>query len=95
MLMIYKVLAIMINIRFYICIFAASSRGSGQRRGTTRERSRKDMGRLIKACIFDLSRTQSLKTPFYFFLGLVQAFFWVSPGVCLLTQKLKRTKCCV
>lgn len=82
----------MINIRFYICIFAASSRGSGQRRGTTRERSRMDMGRLLKACLFDLSRTQSVKTPFYFFLGLVQAFFWVLPGVYLRRRSLKVTK---
>lgn len=82
----------MINIRFYICIFAASSRGSGQRRGTTRERSRMDMGRLLKACLFDLSRTQSLKTPFYFFLGLVQAFFWAPFGVYLRRRSLKVTK---
>lgn len=82
----------MINIRFYICIFAAFPRGSGLRRGTTSERSGMDMGRLLKACLFDLSRTQSLMTPFYFFLGLVQAFFWVSPGVYLRGRSLKVTK---
>lgn len=83
----------MINNRFYICIFAASPRGSGLRRGTTLERLVMDMGRLIKACLFDLSRAQSLKTPPYFFLGLFQAFFWVLPGVCLLAQWLKVVKC--
>lgn len=82
----------MVNIRFNICIFAASSRGSGQRRGTTRERSRMDMGRLLKACLFDLSRTQSVMTPFYFFFGLVQAFFGVPFGVYLRRRSLKVTK---
>lgn len=71
MLMIYKVLAIMINIRFNICIFASSPRGRGQRRGTTRERLEADKGRRLVACKFDLSGTQQGIAPFHFFFGLV------------------------
>lgn len=82
----------MINISIKVCIFAAFPRGRRLRRGTTFERSGMDMGRLLKACLFDLSRTQSLRTPFYFFLGLVQAFFWVLPGVYLRRRSLKVTK---
>lgn len=82
----------MINNSFKVCIFAAFPRGRGQRRGATLERSGMDMGRLLVACLFDLSRTQSLKTPFYFFLGLVQAFFWAPSGVYLRSRSLKRAK---
>lgn len=82
----------MINISIKVCIFAVLPRGRGLRRGTTRERSEVDMGRLLKACLFDLSRTQSLRTPFYFFLGLVQVFFWVPFGVYLRSRSLKRAK---
>lgn len=46
MLTIHKVLAVMINIRIYICIFAMLPRGSGLRRGTTCERLEVDKGRL-------------------------------------------------
>lgn len=73
----------MINIRFNICIFAVLPRGSGLRRGTTCERLEVDMGRLVIACIFDHSRTLQRLAPFYFFFGLVQAYFWVTPRVCL------------
>lgn len=72
----------MINNRINICIFATLPRGSGQRRGTTRERLEVDMGRLVIACRFDPSRTQQRFAPFYFFLGLIQAYFWVFPRVC-------------
>ena len=67
----------MINISRLISIFAAASRGSGQRRGATRERSKSDKGRLLLACKFDLSRAQSLMIPLYFFFGLVLGFLWV------------------
>lgn len=73
----------MINNRINICIFAVLPRGSGQRRGTTRERLKVDKGRLVIACRFDLSRTPQGFAPFYFFLGLIQAYFWVFLGVCL------------
>lgn len=73
----------MINNRINICIFAVLPRGSRLRRGTTCERLEVDMGRLVIACKFDLSRTLQRLAPFYFFLGLIQAYFWVFPGVCL------------
>lgn len=73
----------MINNRINICIFAVLPRGSGQRRGTTRERLEVDKGRLVIACRFDHSRTLQRLAPFYFFLGLFQTYFWVSPRVCL------------
>lgn len=77
MLMISKVLAIMINISRFICTFVTLSRGSGQRRGTSRKRSKADKGRLILACKFDLSRVQSLMIPLYFFFGFVLGSLWV------------------
>lgn len=73
----------MINIQFNICIFAVLPRGSGLRRGTTCKRLVVDKGRLLIACRFDPSRTLQRLAPFYFFLGLFQAYFWVSLGVCL------------
>lgn len=73
----------MINILFNICIFAVLPRGSGQRRGTTRERLEVDKGRLLIACRFDPSRTPQRIAPSYFLFGLFQAIFWVFPGVCL------------
>lgn len=82
----------MINIRFNICIFAVLPRGSGLRRGTTRERLEVDKGRLVIACRFDPSRTLQRLAPFYFFFSLFQAFFWVFPGVCLCFRSLKRAK---
>lgn len=82
----------MINNRFYICIFAASPRGSGLRRGATRERLEADKGRHLVACKFDLSGTQQGIAPFHFFLGLVQAFFWAPFGVYLRSRSLKVTK---
>lgn len=72
----------MINKRINICIFAVLPRGSGQRRGTTRERLEVDKGRLLIACRFDPSRTLQRLAPFYFFFGLIQAYFWVFLGVC-------------
>lgn len=82
----------MINNRIYICIFAVLPRGSGLRRGTTCERLEVDKGRLLIACRFDPSRTLQRLAPFYFFLGLIQAYFWVFLGVCLLFPLLKVTK---
>lgn len=82
----------MINYRINICIFAVLPRGSGQCRGTTRERLEVDKGRLLIACKFDLSRTPQGFAPFYFFLGLIQAYFWVVPRVCLCSHPLKVTK---
>lgn len=75
MLMYYKVLAIMINNQTNICIFASLPRGSGQRRGTTRERLEVDKGRLLIACRFDPSRTLQCYAPFYFFLGFMSGVF--------------------
>lgn len=92
MLMIYKVLAIMMNNRIYICIFAMLPRGSGQRRGTTRERLEVDKGRLLTACRFDPSRTPQRLAPSYFLFGLVQAYFWVFPEVDPWFPSLKVTK---
>ena len=92
MLMIHKVLAIMINIRIYICIFAILPRGSGLRRGTTCERLEVDKGRLLIACRFDPGRTPQRLAPSYLFFGLFQANFWVFPGVCLWFPSLKVTK---
>lgn len=73
----------MINIRFNMCIFAVLPRGSGLRRGTTRERLEVDKGRLLIACRFDPSRTLQGLAPSYFLFGLIQAFFWAFPGVYL------------
>lgn len=92
MLMIYKVLAIMMNNRIYICIFAMLPRGRGQRRGTTRERLEVDKGRLLTACRFDPGRTPQRLAPSYLLFGLVQAYFWVFLGVCLRFPSLKVTK---
>ena len=75
MLMYYKVLAIMINIRFNICIFAVLPRGKRQRRGASFERSEVDKGRLVIACKFDPGRTLQCYAPFYFFLRLVSGAF--------------------
>lgn len=88
----YKVLAIMINNRIYICIFAALPRGKRQRRGASFERSEVDMGRLLIACRFDPNRTPQGFAPSYFLFGLVRAYFWVFPGVCLWFPSLKVTK---
>lgn len=82
----------MVNISFKVCIFAVLPRGSGLRRGTTRERLEVDKGRLIKACKFDQGRTLQEIAPSYFFLGLFQAFFWVPFGVYLRRRSLKVTK---
>ena len=82
----------MINNRIYICIFAMLPRGSGLRRGTTCERLEVDKGRLLMACRFDPSRTPQRLAPSYFFLGVIQAFFWVFLGVCLWFPSLKVTK---
>lgn len=82
----------MINIQFNICIFAMLPRGSGLRRGTTCERLEVDKGRLLIACKFDPSRTPQRIAPSYFLFGLVQAIFWVFPGVCLWFPSLKVTK---
>lgn len=82
----------MINNRINLCIFAVLPRGSGLRRGTTRERLEADKGRLIKACKFDHSRTLQRIAPFYFFFGLFQPFFWVPSGVFLWFRSLKRAK---
>lgn len=68
----------MINKRINLCIFAVLPRGSGQRRGTTRERLEVDMGRLVIACKFDLRRTLQRLAPFYFFLGLKSGAFILS-----------------
>lgn len=92
MLTIYKVLAIMINIRFNICIFAVLPRGSGLRRGTTCERLGVDKGRLLIACRFDPGRTLQRLAPSYLFFGLFRNSFWVFPGVCLWFPSLKVTK---
>lgn len=73
----------MINNRINIYIFAVLPRGSGQRRGTSRERLEVDKGRLLIACRFDPSRTPQRIVSFYFFFGLIQANFWVFLGVCL------------
>ena len=75
MLMIPKVLAVMINKRINLCIFAALPRGSGLRRGTTCERLEVDKGRHLRACIFDLCRTPQGIAPFYFFLVLFRLIF--------------------
>ena len=82
----------MINNRINLCIFAVLPRGSGLRRGTTRERLEVDKGRLIIACRFDPSRTLQRLAPFYFFLGLFRAYFWVFLGVYLRSRSLKRAK---
>lgn len=82
----------MINNRINICIFAVLPRGSGLRRGTTCERLEVDKGRLVIACRFDPSRTLQRLAPFYFFFGLVQAYFWVFLGVYLRSRSLKRAK---
>lgn len=92
MLMNHKVLAVMINNRIYICIFAMLPRGSGQRRGTTRERLEVDKGRLLTACRFDPSRTPQRLAPSYFLFGLFRNSFWVFLGVCLRFPSLKVTK---
>lgn len=60
----------MINNRINICIFAVLPRGSGLRRGTTRERLEVDKGRHLIACKFDHSRTLQQIAPSYFFLWL-------------------------
>lgn len=83
MLMYYKVLAIMINIRFNICIFAVLPRGKRQRRGASFERSEVDKGRLLIACRFDPGRTLQRLAPSYLLFGLFRTYFWVFPGVCL------------
>ena len=82
----------MINNRIYICIFAMLPRGSGLRRGTTCERLEVDKGRLLMACRFDPGRSPQRLAPIYFFFGLIQAYFWVFPGVCLWFTSLKVTK---
>ena len=82
----------MINNRIYICIFAVLPRGSGLRRGTTRERLEVDKGRLLIACRFDPNRTLQGFAPSYFLFGLFQAYFWVFLGVCLWFPSLKVTK---
>lgn len=82
----------MINKRINICIFAVLPRGSGLRRGTTRERLEVDKGRLLIACRFDPNRTLQGFAPSYFLFGFIQAFFWVFPVVCLLFPSLKVTK---
>lgn len=91
-LMIHKVLAVMINNRIYICIFAMLPRGSGQRRGTTRERLEVDKGRLLLACRFDPGRTPQRLAPSYLLFVRFQTFFWVIPGVGLWFPSLKVTK---
>lgn len=63
----------MINNQTNLCIFAVLPRGSGQRRGTTRERLEVDKGRHLIACKFDPSRTLQEIAPFYFFLWLCSA----------------------
>ena len=85
MLMYYKVLAIMINIRFNICIFAVLPRGKRQRRGASFERSEVDKGRLLIACKFDQGRTLQCYEQFYFFLWLVSGAFL--PGYRLIFAK--------
>lgn len=65
----------MINKRINLCIFAVLPRGSGHRRGTTRERLEVDKGRLVIACKFDPGRTLQCYAPFYFFLWLVSGAF--------------------
>ena len=82
----------MVNIRFNICIFAVLPRGSGQRRGTTRERLEVDKGRLLIACRFDPGRTPQRLAPSYLLFGLFQAIFLVFPGVGLWFPSLKVTK---
>lgn len=82
----------MMNNRIYICIFAMLPRGSGQRRGTTRERLEVDKGRHLIACRFDPGRTPQRLAPSYLLFGLFQAGFWVFPGVCLRFPSLKVTK---
>lgn len=83
MLMYYKVLAIMINNRINICIFAVLPRGKRQRRGASFERSEVDKGRLLIACRFDPGRTLQRLAPSYLLFGLFRTYFWVFPGVCL------------
>lgn len=92
MLTIHKVLAIMINNRINICIFAVLPRGSGLRRGTTCERLEVDKGRLVMACRFDPGRTPQRLAPSYLLFVRFQTFFWVFPRVCLLFPSLKVTK---
>lgn len=82
----------MINNRIYICTFAMLPRGSGLRRGTTRERLEVDKGRLLTACRFDPSRTLQRLAPSCFLFGLFRSSFWVFLGVCLLFPSLKVTK---
>lgn len=79
----YKVLAIMINNRINICIFAVLPRGKRQRRGASFERSGVDKGRLLIACRFDPGRTLQRLAPSYLLFGLFRTYFWVFPGVCL------------
>lgn len=63
----------MINNQIKSCTFVTLPRGSGQRRGTTRERLEADKGRHLIACKFDPSRTLQRIAPFYFFLWLCLA----------------------